>query len=231
MKILAVADIESKSLWDYYTPDKLSGVELMISCGDLSPKYLEFLVTMGNCPLLYVRGNHDSVYDTKPPEGCICIEDMIYNHRGLRIAGLGGSMRYKNSSNMYSEKEMEGRVNRMTRKTNITGGIDILVTHAPVRRYGDMEDLPHRGFECFDSFLTRVRPLYMLHGHVHMTYSWSLERTRRHPSGTVIVNAFESYMLDIPETAYPAFGKTGSALYDAICRNGAKHRVFRYNPI
>lgn len=50
MKILAVADIESKSLWDYYTPDKLSGVELMISCGDLSPKYLEFLVTMGNCP-------------------------------------------------------------------------------------------------------------------------------------------------------------------------------------
>ena len=110
MKILAVADIESKSLWDYYTPDKLSGVELMISCGDLSPKYLEFLVTMGNCPLLYVRGNHDSVYDTKPPEGCICIEDMIYNHRGLRIAGLGGSMRYKNSSNMYSEKEMASRI-------------------------------------------------------------------------------------------------------------------------
>lgn len=231
MKILAVADIESKSLWDYYTPDKLSGVELMISCGDLSPKYLEFLVTMGNCPLLYVRGNHDSVYDTKPPEGCICIEDMIYNHRGLRIAGLGGSMRYKNSSNMYSEKEMEGRVNRMTRKTNITGGIDILVTHAPVRRYGDMEDLPHRGFECFDSFLTWVRPLYMLHGHVHKSYTRDFVKKRNHPSGTQIINAYDHCTLEIPEDAYPEYGNTGAFLYDFYCKNDKKFKGFGRNPI
>ena len=28
MKILAVADEESRSLWDFYTPDKLEGVDL-----------------------------------------------------------------------------------------------------------------------------------------------------------------------------------------------------------
>ena len=52
MKILAIADQESRSLWDYYTPDKLEGVDLIISCGDLSPRFLEFLVTLGNVPLL-----------------------------------------------------------------------------------------------------------------------------------------------------------------------------------
>ena len=95
MKILAIADQESRSLWDYYTPDKLEGVDLIISCGDLSPRFLEFLVTLGNVPLLYVRGNHDSAYDKNPPGGCICIENMIYNYKGLRITGIGGSMRYK----------------------------------------------------------------------------------------------------------------------------------------
>ena len=44
MKILVVADEESKSLWDFYTPRKLKGIDLIISCGDLSPAYLEFLV-------------------------------------------------------------------------------------------------------------------------------------------------------------------------------------------
>ena len=46
MKILAVADEECKALWDYFTPDKLEGVELIIACGDLSRHYLEYLATM-----------------------------------------------------------------------------------------------------------------------------------------------------------------------------------------
>lgn len=49
MKILAVADEECKALWDYFTPDKLEGVELIIACGDLSRHYLEYLATMAPC--------------------------------------------------------------------------------------------------------------------------------------------------------------------------------------
>lgn len=63
MKILVIADIESRSMWDFYDPSKLEGVDLIISCGDLNPRYLEFLVTLSGCPLLYVHGNHDSVYE------------------------------------------------------------------------------------------------------------------------------------------------------------------------
>ena len=52
MRVLALADEESKSLWDYYTPGKLKEYDLIISCGDLKASYLSFLVTMGNKPLL-----------------------------------------------------------------------------------------------------------------------------------------------------------------------------------
>ena len=69
MKILVIADMESKALWDYFEPEKREDVDLIISCGDLNPRYLEFLVTMAHCPLVYVRGNHDGHYDQNPPEG------------------------------------------------------------------------------------------------------------------------------------------------------------------
>ena len=78
MKILVLADEECRSLWDYYKPGKLKDIEMIISCGDLNSNYLQFLVTFGNCPLLYVRGNHDSRYDINPPDGCVCMEDKIW---------------------------------------------------------------------------------------------------------------------------------------------------------
>ena len=77
MNILIVSDEESPVLWDYYTPGKLAGYDLILSCGDLNAKYLEFLVTMARCPLLYVHGNHDGSYTHQPPEGCDCIDDKL----------------------------------------------------------------------------------------------------------------------------------------------------------
>ena len=231
MKILIIADEESKALWDFYTPDKLRGVDLILSCGDLSPDYLQFLVTFGNCPLLYVRGNHDAVYDRNPPDGCISIEGKVYNHEGLRIAGLGGSMRYKDGPDMFTEKEMTSKASKLLRKVRFTNDIDILVTHAPAAGYGDMEDLPHRGFVCFDRIMSEYKPLYMVHGHVHKSYGRGFERTQNHPSGTQIINAYETYMLEVPEGKYPQFGHTGSSMYDLMCSMSAKHRKFSYNPI
>jgi putative phosphoesterase len=59
MKILAIADEESKYLWDYFEKSKLEGIDLIISCGDLDPRYLSFLATFTSAPVLYVHGNHD----------------------------------------------------------------------------------------------------------------------------------------------------------------------------
>ena len=59
MKILAVSDVESKRFYEFYRPGRLKGIDMILSCGDLHPEYLEFLVTMAHCPVLYVHGNHD----------------------------------------------------------------------------------------------------------------------------------------------------------------------------
>ena len=214
MKILVLADEESRALWDYYDAEKVRDVDLVISCGDLDPDYLQFLVTMMGCPLLYVRGNHDSKYDQRPPLGCIGIDDKIFDFRGLRILGLGGSMRYREGGDMYTESEMRRRIRKLSGRIALMNGFDILVAHAPARRWGDMDDLPHQGFECFNSLLDKWKPGYMLHGHVHRTYGGDFVRESTHSSGTRIINAYESYILEIGADEHPAKGKTGSTLYD-----------------
>ncbi len=212
MKILAISDRADKALWDYYTPEKLDGVELILSCGDLDPAYLEFLVTMTNATLLYVRGNHDKKYDDKPPQGCIPADGRLIDFHGIRILGLGGSMRYKPGSDMYTEEEMRRRIRKTRIRLAVTGGFDILMTHAPVKGYGDMEDLPHRGFACFEELLQKYRPAYMLYGHVHREYG-RFPREIEHPCGTRIVNTCGHVLLDLPERDLAGNEKSISVLY------------------
>ena len=40
MRILLLADEESKYYWDYFEKQKLEGIDLIISCGDLAPQYV-----------------------------------------------------------------------------------------------------------------------------------------------------------------------------------------------
>lgn len=113
MRIMVIADEESKYLWDFFDKSKLEGVDLIISCGDLNPNYLSFLTTFAAAPVLYVHGNHDEKYDRIPPEGCICIDDKIYEFEGLRILGLGGSMRYSGGKYQFTERGMRKRVKKL----------------------------------------------------------------------------------------------------------------------
>ena len=95
MKILAISDEESPYLWESNAAQKLKDYDLILSSGDLKSDYLSFLVTMAKCPVLYVHGNHDGHYATRPPEGCDCIEDKLVVYNGMRILGLGGCIRYR----------------------------------------------------------------------------------------------------------------------------------------
>ena len=260
MKILIIADEEQRELWEGWNSkeeEKLKDINLILSAGDLHPKYLEFLVTMLNVPLLYVRGNHDTFYDDEPPEGCMDIDDKVvdveYTDTGaarvrrpgllgkwddlmrkmsphvsifddltgkkprfIRIAGLGGSMRYGNGEDMYTESEMKTRAMKLkyyilqtqVSKQNMmcyVGGavkqddrrkLDILLTHAPSKGHGDMDDLPHIGFSCFNDLLKDLRPAYHLYGHVHMEYGYR-ERETVHESGTKQINVIPMYILEI----------------------------------
>lgn len=195
MRILVIGDEESKYLWDYFEKWKLEGIDLILSSGDLNPNYLSFLATFTNAPVLYIHGNHDDKYRDTPPDGCICIEDDIYVHNGVRILGLGGSMRYNSGMNQYTQRQMQWRVHRLKLKLLRRGGFDILLTHSPAYRINDGEDLPHQGFCVFNYLLDKYKPRFFIHGHVHMTYGRQYKRYQRYGQ-THIINSYERCIFD-----------------------------------
>ena len=197
MKILVLADVPCKALWDYYDESRLRGVDLILSAGDLPSAYLSFLVTFAHCPVLYIHGNHDEIYEKKPPEGCTCIDGDLYVYEGVRILGLGGSMRYRPGEHQYSEKQMCRRVRRLFWKIRWKRGFDILLTHAPASGINDGEDLCHKGFDVFRKLMEKYHPSYMIHGHVHMNYGPFIKRRSRY-GDTEIINAWESTLLEFP---------------------------------
>lgn len=195
MKILVIADEESRSLWDYWGKSKTDGIDLILSCGDLNAEYLTFLATMANVDVLYVHGNHDGNYLQKSPEGCICVDDKIIDYNGIRIFGLGGSMKYGNGHFQFTEKEMQRRIRKRRLSLLKNKGFDILLTHAPAKNINDMDDLPHRGFECFNKLIRKYNPKFFIHGHVHRNYD-NFRRTQI-IGKTTVVNAFEKYIIEI----------------------------------
>ena len=198
MKILLVSDEEDRFLWDYYTPGRLKGIDLILSAGDLKAEYLSFLVTMANRPLLYVHGNHDGGYAQRPPEGCQCIDGKLVTVGGLRILGLGGSALYNGGPHQYTEKQMRRRIHRLRLKLALAGGVDIVLTHAPVRGFGDEDNMTHRGFEAFLPLLDQYQPRYLVHGHIHQRYGANRPRCYQY-NETTIVNATGRYILEIPD--------------------------------
>lgn len=202
MKILALSDEECPALWDYYVPGRLKEYDLILSCGDLNPKYLSFIVTMARAPVMYVHGNHDTSYERIPPEGCDCIEDQLVVYKGLRILGLGGCLRYRPGAHQYSEKEMRKRIKKLRWKLRRHKGVDIVVTHAPPKGVGDGEDLVHQGFEALLELIDQYHPQYLIHGHMHLRYSKDRTRVRDY-NGTQVINACERYVLEIPDDQLP----------------------------
>lgn len=196
MKLLLLSDRESEYLWDYYQPGRLKDIDVILSCGDLSSKYLSFLVTMTGKPLLYVHGNHDKTYDRHPPEGCECIEDRLVNIRGLRVVGLGGSILYSGGPHQYTEAEMARRIRRLRYRIWKAGGVDVVVAHSPMQGYGDAEDYAHQGFASLLEMVDKYRPQYFVHGHVHVNYGFQIPRVL-HRGETTIINAYERYVLDL----------------------------------
>ncbi|MCL4249322.1 MAG: metallophosphoesterase [Anaerolineae bacterium] len=150
---------------------RYNDIDLVLSCGDLPAVYLEFITSVLNAPLLYVRGNHDQGYDERPPGG-ENLHNRLVKFAGLSFVGLEGSMRYNRSDIQYTDGEMHTMVMRMAprlgyRRWRRGHGVDVFVAHSPPFGIHDANDLPHRGFKAFLNFLDWYRPRYMVHGHVH----------------------------------------------------------------
>jgi len=216
-KILAVADEIDPAL----TFDALRALapDLVVSCGDLPLDELERMVDATNAPLLYVPGNHDPDLRAKPgglayppsvthrdmvdppgPRGGTNVDGRIEEAAGLRLAGLGGSLRYREGPNQYTQAQMRRRARRLAwhaRLRRRVGGraVDVLLTHAPPRGLGDEEEDPvHQGFDAFHALVRRLRPRLLLHGHVH---PYGVPRPDRDLDGTRVVNVVPHRVLEL----------------------------------
>ena len=130
IKILVVGDKVHPFLYDYFDIKNFPGIDLILSVGDIRPKFLSFLVSMFNKRLYYVRGNHDTIYQKRPPLGCQSVDDRIVEYRGIKILGLEGSMWYGGRGIEYTERQMRWKVFKL--KFNLwRKGTDIILTHAP----------------------------------------------------------------------------------------------------
>jgi len=197
MKILVLSDVECEALWDYFDKSRLEGIDLILSGGDLKPEYLSFLATFFRGPVLYVHGNHDGAYLTNPPGGCTCIDGKLYEYHGLRILGLGGSMRYKPGPFQYTESQMRLRAMKLWPQIRRHNGFDLLLTHAPAQGQGDSAAPAHAGFSTFLTLMDVYEPAYMVHGHIHLNYDPMAPRVRTYKN-TTIVNAFGRHVIEFP---------------------------------
>jgi len=90
---------------------------------------------------------------------------------------------------------MKQRIDDLTPKIMRSGGVDIILTHAPPYGIGDREDPAHRGFQCFLPLMDELKPQYLIHGHIHL-HDESADKRIRHYGETVVINACGSYMLE-----------------------------------
>lgn len=196
MKILTVADVVVPSLYKEFDRERITGIDLVLACGDLPPEYLSFLLHSFEVPLYYVMGNHDIRYEKKPPMGCVNIHGKIVAHDGLKILGFGGSRWYNGGPNQYHEKEMKRFIRKLWFPLWRSKGVDILITHAPPRHIHDAEDPCHRGFKSYISFINRYNPSYLIHGHIHKLFDCQEQRITN-VNKTKVINTYGYHIIEI----------------------------------
>lgn len=215
VRVLAVSDEVDESL--HLDRGAVRDAELILACGDLPFDYLRFLMDALDAPLVFVPGNHDAdvsgwrtsraglpVRAGLPgeppwPPGAVNADAAVVDVAGLRVAGLGGCLRYREGPNQYSERQQARRARRLARRAawrrRDGRGVDVLLTHAPPQGVGDGDDPPHRGFACLHPLVARLGVPLMLHGHVH---SGGAPASGVSLGETLVRNVVGRHLFDVP---------------------------------
>ena len=179
MKILTLSDIVLDTIYSPNVRQRHGDVDLIIGCGDMPYYYLEYVLNALDLPAFFVRGNHARVVeyseagDRTGPHGAVDLHLQSLQHKGLLLAGIEGSLRYRPAPFMYTQGEYWEFALRLAPKLLFNyfrygRHLDILVTHAPSWGIQDREDLPHQGIKAFRWLVKVFQPVLHLHGHVHL---------------------------------------------------------------
>lgn len=208
IRILAVSDRVSDTLFNARVRERIRPVDLLLSCGDLPYTYLEYLVTQLYSRYAYfVHGNHDapehceSGQTLNEPGGWENLDRRAVQAQKLNllVAGLEGCIRYRpKAPYQYTQGEMTWRAQPLMlqllfNKIRYGRYLDIFIAHSPPAGIHDGPDGPHLGFSVFLSLMRRFRPRLLLHGHKHR-YGPAPWRTRY--VATEVVNIYPFRLIE-----------------------------------
>jgi len=201
MKILAVSDLEVPLIYSHAIRERFKNVDLVISCGDLSAPYLEYIVSSLDKPSYFVNGNHVSQIEDEQgilhlePQGAVNLhKNVVYDQTNdLLLAGIEGSLRYNSGAYQYSQRKMWSMVyglipRLMQNKIRFGRYLDVFVTHAAPTGIHDANDRAHQGVDAFRWLIDNFKPRLHLHGHVHR-YNPLTPLESKH-NGTRVINAY-----------------------------------------
>lgn len=197
-----------------YSPlvtQRFRDVDLVISCGDLPYYYQEYIISMLNRPLYYVRGNHAPRFReegvggerTSPWGGTDLHRQVVRDASGLLMAGIEGSLRYNRGRYQYSQEEMWTMILWMAPRLMINRllygrYLDVFVAHAPPWKIHDKDDLPHQGIKAFRWLIRVFRPTYFLHGHIHIYQQYDITETQVENTQVINTYGYKTLSFDTP---------------------------------
>ncbi len=217
MKILCIADKIDPLIYSDRIKSRFGDIGMILAAGDLNLDYYGFIVTNLNKPLLFVFGNHNlkelgqfkkEYGDIQSPlfpvrrksYGSLFTGGKVRREKGVIIAGAGGCMKYNKGPNQYSEAGMFFTLLKLVPVliwNKIFHGryLDILLTHAPPYGIQDGKDRCHTGFKSFLLFNRLFKPLYHIHGHIHL-YDLNTNRKTVYKD-TTVMNAYNHVVIEV----------------------------------
>jgi len=204
VRVLAVADEEVPAVRSRVSD---LNVDLVLAAGDLPWDYLESLVSLLDAPAAFVPGNHDPRTGRGiGPQGLVDVDGHVRTVGGLRIAGLGGCVRYNDGPHQYTQREYDRRARKLLREARGAGAVDVLLTHAPPLGLGDEADPSHVGISALHGVIETLRPGWHLHGHIH---PYGMHKPDRKLGPTTIRNVIPWQVFDIEPAGEPATAVAG----------------------
>lgn len=155
MKLLLLADID-----DLHWHGGRGRADALLALGDMADAVILEAAEAWHCLQVFaVKGNHDS--DGPFPEPIADLHLRTREIGGLRFGGLNGCWQYKpRGAFLYYQEEAEALLEAFP-------AVDIFISHNSPRGVHDREDEIHTGFNALNSYIQRVAPRLLLHGHQH----------------------------------------------------------------
>lgn len=186
IKLLIITDTHNCLYYDKESMEKIRNAEydICLILGDVTNSDIYEILKVVPYEKIYgLLGNHDGL-DRFDESGIRNLNGKVVNIKGVSIAGIQGSFRYKQGDyGMYTHEESIQIAENMP-------GADILVSHdRPFIK--DNHDNVHDGLKGITYYLYKKHVPLEIHGHLHEESEEILK------SGTKVIGAYKVAIIEV----------------------------------